>query len=37
MLLAKLGTGVEVHEMDFNLIVEALHLLQNWEDRHALR
>jgi len=37
MLLEKLGTGVEVHEMDSNLIVEALHLLQNWEDRHALR
>jgi 3-dehydroquinate synthase len=37
MLLEKLGTGVEVHEMDSNFIVEALHLLQNWEDRHALR
>jgi len=37
MLLEKLGKGVEVHEMDSNLIVEALHLLQNWEDRHALR
>jgi 3-dehydroquinate synthase len=37
MLLDALGTGVEVHEMDSNLIVKALHLLQNWEDRHALR
>ena len=37
MLLEKLGKGVEVHEMDSNLIVEALHLLQNWEYRHALR
>jgi 3-dehydroquinate synthase len=37
MLLDALGTGVEVHEMDFKLIVKALHLLQNWEDRHALR
>jgi 3-dehydroquinate synthase len=37
MLLEKLGKGVEVHEMDANLIVEALHLLQNWEARHALR
>jgi 3-dehydroquinate synthase len=36
MLLEKLGKGVEVHEMDSNLIVEALHLLQNWEDQHAL-
>jgi hypothetical protein len=31
MLLEKLGTGVEVHEMDSKLIVKALHLLQNWE------
>jgi 3-dehydroquinate synthase len=37
MLLDALGTGVEVHEMDFKLIAKALHLLQNWEDRHALR
>lgn len=37
MLLDDLGRGVEVHEMDSNLIVKALHLLQNWEDRHALR
>jgi 3-dehydroquinate synthase len=37
MLLDKLGKGVEVHDMDSNLIVKALHLLQNWEDRHALR
>ena len=37
MLLDALGTGVDVHEMDSNLIVKALHLLQNWEDRHALR
>lgn len=37
MLLDALGTGVEVHEMDPKLIVKALHLLQNWEDRHALR
>jgi 3-dehydroquinate synthase len=37
MLLEKLGKGVEVHEMDANLIVKALHLLQNWEDRHTLR
>ena len=37
MLLDALGIGVEVHEMDPNLIVKALHLLQNWEDRHALR
>ena len=37
MLLDALGRGVEVHEMDSNLIVKALHLLQNWEDRHALR
>ena len=37
MLLDDLGRGVEVHEMDPNLIVKALHLLQNWEDRHALR
>ena len=37
MLLDALGRGVEVHEMDPNLIVKALHLLQNWEDRHALR
>jgi 3-dehydroquinate synthase len=36
MLLEKLGKGVEVHEMDSNLIVKALHLLQNWEDQHAL-
>jgi 3-dehydroquinate synthase len=31
MLLEKLGKGVEVHEMDSNLIVKALHLLRNWE------
>lgn len=37
MLLDDLGRGVEVHVMDPNLIVKALHLLQNWEDRHALR
>jgi len=37
MLLDALGTGVEVHEMDSKLIVKALHLLKNWEDRHALR
>ncbi len=37
MLLDALGRGVEVHEMDPKLIVKALHLLQNWEDRHALR
>lgn len=37
MLLDALGRGVEVHEMDSNLIVKALHILQNWEDRHALR
>ncbi|MDA1267978.1 MAG: 3-dehydroquinate synthase [Bacteroidetes bacterium] len=37
MLLAALGKGVEVHEMDHKLIVKALHLLQDWEDQHALR
>ena len=37
MLLDALGTGVEVHEMDSNLIVKALHLLKNLEYRHALR
>jgi 3-dehydroquinate synthase len=37
MLLDALGTGVEVHEMDSNLIVKALHLLQHWEDRQAVR
>lgn len=37
MLLDALGTGVEVHEMDSKLIAKALQLLQNWEDRHALR
>ena len=37
MLLDALGTGVEVHEMDSKLIVKALRLLKNWEDRHALR
>ena len=37
MLLDALGTGVEVHEMDSKLIVKALQLLKNWEDRHALR
>jgi 3-dehydroquinate synthase len=31
MLLDALGTGVEVHEMDSNLIVKALYLLRNWE------
>lgn len=31
MLLEKLGKGVEVHEMDQQLIVKALHLLQRWE------
>ena len=37
MLLDALGRGVEVHEMDPELIVKSLHLLQNWENRHALR
>jgi 3-dehydroquinate synthase len=31
MLLEKLGKGVEVYEMDQQLIVKALHLLQRWE------
>jgi 3-dehydroquinate synthase len=31
MLLEKLGKGIEVHEMDQQLIVKALHLLQRWE------
>jgi 3-dehydroquinate synthase len=31
MLLEKLGKGIEVHEMDQQLIVKALHLLQCWE------
>jgi 3-dehydroquinate synthase len=37
MLLDALGTGVEVHEMDSNLIVEALHLLRNWEVRGTIQ
>ena len=37
MLLDALGRGVEVHEMEPELIVKSLHLLQNWENRHALR
>ena len=37
MLLEKLGKGVEVHEMDPELIVKALHLLQYWEEHHAIQ
>jgi 3-dehydroquinate synthase len=37
MLLDKLGTGVEVHEMDSILIVKALHLLQNWEEHGSIQ
>lgn len=37
MLLEKLGKGVEVHEMDPELIVKALHLLQYWEEHGAIR
>ncbi len=37
MLLDKLGKGVEVHEMDPELIVKALHLLQYWEEHHAIQ
>jgi 3-dehydroquinate synthase len=37
MLLEKLGKGVEVHEMDPELIVKALHLLQYWEEQGAIR
>ncbi len=33
MLLEELGKGVEVHEMDPDLIVKAMHLLQHWEER----
>lgn len=37
MLLEKLGKGVEVHEMDPELIVKALHLLQHWEEQGTIR
>jgi 3-dehydroquinate synthase len=37
MLLEKLGKGVEVHEMDANLIVKALHLLQRWEKQGTIQ
>jgi hypothetical protein len=33
MLLEELGKGVEVHEMDQQLIVKAMHILQHWEER----
>lgn len=36
MLLEKLGKGVEVHEMDQQLIVKAMHLLQHWEDQGSI-
>ena len=37
MLLEKLGKGVEVHEMDPQLIVKAMHLLQHWEELGTIR
>ena len=37
MLLEKLGKGVEVHEMDQQLIVKAMHLLQHWEEQGTFR
>ncbi len=37
MLLEKLGKGVEVHEMDPELILKALHLLQYWEEQGTIR
>lgn len=37
MLLEKLGKGVEVHEMDLELIVKALHLLQQWEKQGTIQ
>jgi 3-dehydroquinate synthase len=37
MLLEKLGKGVEVHEMDQQLIVKALHLLQRWEKQGTIQ
>lgn len=30
MLLEKLGKGVEVHEMDHDLILQAIGMLQEW-------
>ncbi len=37
MLLEKLGKGVEVHEMDQQLIVKSLHLLQRWEKQGTIQ
>jgi 3-dehydroquinate synthase len=37
MLLEKVGKGVEVHEMDQQLIVKALHILQYWEEHDAIQ
>ena len=37
MLLEKLGKGVEVHEMEPELIVKALHILQYWEEHDAIQ
>lgn len=37
MLLEKLGKGVEVHEMDPELIVKALHFLQHWEEQGSIQ
>jgi 3-dehydroquinate synthase len=37
MLLEKLGKGVEVHEMDQQLILKALHLLQRWEKQGTIQ
>ena len=37
MLLDKLGKGVEVHEMDPELIVKAMHLLQHWEKQGSIQ
>jgi 3-dehydroquinate synthase len=37
MLLEKLGKGVEVHEMEPELILKALHILQYWEEHDAIQ
>jgi 3-dehydroquinate synthase len=36
MLLERLGTGVEVHEMDQECILASLQLLRQWEERGSL-
>jgi len=36
MILDKLGKGVEVHEMDPELIGKALQILQFWEEQKTI-